>query len=345
MTETRAPLLEVKDLQVVFDTEAGPARAVDGISFTLEPGETLGLVGESGCGKTVTALAMLRLVPSPGRIAGGSIRYRGRNLLELDTAALRRVRGREIAMVFQDPVSALNPVLSCGSQLEEVVRVHQGCSRHAARERAFELLDRVHLADARRVARAYPHELSGGMCQRVMLAMALAGEPSVLVADEPTTALDVTIQAQICELLQELQAASGMALLLITHDLGLVAGMAARVAIMYAGRIVEQAPAPALFAAPRHPYTLGLLHSLLGRASATGRLPGIPGVVPDPARLPTHCRFQPRCPVRVDRCAREDPPERLVGPAHSTCCFVDIDPAGPPAAARSTAPGAGERSQ
>jgi len=324
MSESVAPLLEVRDLRVVFDTDAGPARAVDGISFTLSRGETLGMVGESGCGKSVTALALLRLVPAPGRIVSGTIRFRGRDLLGLDATALRQVRGREIAMVFQDPVSSLNPVLTCGSQLEEVVRVHHRCSRREARERAFELLQRVHLADLRRVSRAYPHELSGGMCQRVMLALALAGEPSLLVADEPTTALDVTIQAQICELLMEVQAASKLALLLITHDLGLVAGMAERVAIMYAGRIVEQGPARELFAAPRHPYTLGLLGSLPGLAVLPGRLPAIPGTIPDPSRLPVYCRFQPRCGFRLDRCAREDPAERPVGSQHTTCCFVDV---------------------
>jgi oligopeptide/dipeptide ABC transporter ATP-binding protein len=319
------PLLELRDLRVVFATEAGPARAVDGVSFAIAPGETLGLVGESGCGKTVTALSILRLVgDAGGRIAGGEVRFRGRSLLGLAEPELRAVRGREIGIVFQDPTAALNPVFTCGDQVAEMFRVHLRCGRREARDRGLEMLRRVHLPDPERVARAYPHELSGGMCQRVMIAIALACGPSLLVADEPTTALDVTIQAQICELLLEMQAETGMALLLITHDLGLVAGLADRIALMYAGRIVEQGPVAQVLASPRHPYTLGLLRSLPSLEDPPGRLQAIPGTVPHPARLPSYCRFHDRCDFRVERCHLDDPALREVGAGHSIACFVDV---------------------
>jgi oligopeptide/dipeptide ABC transporter ATP-binding protein len=318
-------LLEVRGLCTVFDTAIGPARAVDGVDFELRAGETLGLVGESGCGKSVTALSILRLVPEPGRIVSGDVLLEGRSLLGLDERALRAVRGGRISMVFQDPISSLNPVLTCGDQVAEAVQVHERCGRRAARARAVEMLRRVHLPDPEGSAHRYPHQLSGGMCQRVMLAMALACRPSVLLADEPTTALDVTIQAQICELLREIQAELDMAILLITHDLGLVAEMAERVAIMYAGRLVETGTSAQLFAGPRHPYTRGLLASLPDLAPRRGPLPAIPGSVPHPARLPSHCRFHDRCAHRIAACATLDPPAREVEPGHAVRCLVDVD--------------------
>ena len=326
MSPSSAPLLEVRDLHVVFASEAGPARAVDGVSFAIGPGETLGLVGESGCGKSVTALAILRLVDGAGgRVTSGDILYRGRSLFELSGTELRRVRGREIGIVFQDPTTALNPVFTCGDQVAEMFRVHLGCGRSEARDRALDMFRRVHLPDPQRMARSYPHELSGGMNQRVMIAVALACGPSLLVADEPTTALDVTIQAQICDLLLEIQSETGMALLLISHDLGLVAGLADRVALMYAGRIVEHGPVNQVLRSPRHPYTLGLLRSIPSLEPRPGRLPAIPGSVPHPARLPDHCRFHDRCAFRIERCRREDPSPRRVADGQEVACFVDIE--------------------
>lgn len=328
-----APLLVVEDLRVRYNTELGPADVVDGVSFTLAAGETLGLVGESGCGKSVTARAILRLVEPAGAIVGGDIRLNGTSLLGLDRAGLRAVRGKQIGMVFQDPVASLNPVLTCGDQLREVVRAHHACRAGEARARALELLRRVRLPDPERQARAYPHELSGGMCQRVALALALAGEPRLLIADEPTTALDVTVQAQLCELLLELQAETGLAILLISHDLGLVAGLAHRVAILYAGRIVEYAPAGRIFGAPRHPYTHGLLRALPALDSPPGVFAAIPGTVPHPAAVPPYCRFHARCPDRIERCGHDDPVRRQVAPGHEVACHVDLVAApGAPAA-------------
>jgi oligopeptide/dipeptide ABC transporter ATP-binding protein len=320
------PLLEVQDLRVRFETELGPANAVDGVSFTIAPGETLALAGESGCGKSVTARAILRLVEPAGRITGGDVRFDGRSVLELDAAALRALRGRAIGMVFQDPVASLNPVLTCGDQIEEVLRVHAVCSRSEARGRAIELLRRVRLPDPERHARAYPHQLSGGMCQRVALALAIACSPRLLIADEPTTALDVTVQAQLVELLMSLQAETGMAILLISHDLGLVAGVADRVAIVYAGRIVESAPVERLFASPRHPCTRGLLRALPALDGTVRVFAPVPGIVPHPAQVPAWCRFHPRCGDRVARCEQEDPLSRAVGPGHEVACFVDPPP-------------------
>jgi oligopeptide/dipeptide ABC transporter ATP-binding protein len=321
-------LLEVRDLRVEFATELGIGRAVDGVDLSISSGETLALVGESGCGKSVTALSLLRLLPPAGRIAGGEVRFRGRDLLQLPESELRRVRGRDIGMVFQDPLSALNPVLACGDQVAEMFQVHLGCGRREARQRSLEMLQRVHLPDPERVAHSYPHEISGGMAQRVMLAITLACGPSLLVADEPTTALDVTVQAQICDLLVELREQTGMALLLISHDLGLVAGMADRIAIMYAGRIVEETSAARLLAAPRHPYTVGLLQSLPTLQPHPGPLPSIPGTVPHPARLPSHCHFAARCTHRIERCTREDPAPRTVAPGQVIACFVDLGEVG-----------------
>jgi len=318
-----APLLEVRDLCVEFATPAGALRAVDGVSFTMKAGETLALAGESGCGKSATASALLRLLPPGGRIVSGDIRFEGRSVLALEGRALRDFRGRGIGLVFQDPVGSLDPLMTVGAQVEEVLRIH-GRSRQDSRATALALLGRVRMPDPAAQARLYPHQLSGGMCQRVALAMALACEPRILVADEPTTALDVTIQAQICALLRELQAQTGMALLLVSHDLALVAGMAARLAVLYAGRIVESGPTAAVLASPRHPYTLGLVAAMPGLDRRPGRLASIPGTLPDPTRLPSHCRFHARCDFRIERCGAEDPPARDAGPGRRLRCFVDV---------------------
>jgi oligopeptide/dipeptide ABC transporter ATP-binding protein len=302
------PLLEVRDLRTHFPTDEGVVRAVDGVSLDVRAGETLALVGESGSGKSVTSLSILRLVGGgAGRIVGGSIRFRGRDLLALPEEAMRAVRGREISMVFQEPMTSLNPVFTCGDQVAEVLEVHERMPRAAARARAVELLRHVGMPDPEQRAREYPHQLSGGMRQRVMIAMALACRPALLIADEPTTALDVTIQAQILELLRRLRAETGMAVLLITHDLGVVAESADRVAVMYAGQVVEYAPVASLFARPGHPYTAGLLASLPRLGRREERLRVIPGGVPDPLAFPAGCRFHPRCPIAQERCRREEP--------------------------------------
>jgi len=302
------PLLEVRDLRTQFHTEDGIVRAVDGVSFDLEAGRTLAVVGESGSGKSVTALSILRLLPRPqGRIAGGTIRWRGRDLLALSEDDMRRVRGREIAMVFQEPMTSLNPVFACGDQVAEVLELHERLPRAQARARAVELLRHVGLPDPEQRGREYPHQLSGGMRQRVMIAMALACRPALLIADEPTTALDVTIQAQILDLLERLRRELGMAMLFITHDLGVVAETADRVAVLYAGQVVEQGDVGPLFAAPGHPYTAGLLASRPRLGQRGTRLPVIPGGVPDPAHFPQGCRFHPRCPLAIERCRREAP--------------------------------------
>ncbi len=302
------PVLRVEDLRVEFRGERGPVPVVDGVSLELRAGETLALVGESGSGKTVTALSVLRLLPEPqGRIAGGHIWFRGRDLTVLAAPEMRRVRGREIAMVFQEPMTSLNPVFSCGDQIAEGLRLHEGLGPAAARARTVELLREVGIPAPEQRAREYPHQLSGGMRQRVMIAMALACRPAVLIADEPTTALDVTIQAQILELLQRLQGERGMAMLLITHDLGVVAGVADRVCVLYAGQVVESCAAPAVFRGSRHPYTAGLLASLPRPGTRRGALRAIPGQVPEPPAYPRGCRFHPRCPVAEPRCADGSP--------------------------------------
>ena len=321
-------LLDVQALQVAFPGPRGAVRAVNGVSFTVDAGETVCVVGESGCGKSLTALSLLRLVPPPGRIESGSqIHFDGRDLLTLDEPSLRSVRGRQIAMIFQEPSTALNPVLTVGDQIAEVVRVHTRCSRAEAWSRAVEMLAQVGIADAPARARQYAHELSGGMRQRVMIAMALVLSPRLVIADEPTTALDVTIQAQILELLRELRTTTGMALLLITHDLGVVAEMASRVIVMYAGRIVEEAPVQALFAAPHMPYTEGLLRSM-PRLDAPNLEPlaAIPGSVPAPDALPSGCTFRDRCAYAWDRCATEEPVLYQVGPAHRARCHLVQEP-------------------
>ena len=306
MTE---PVLRVEDLVTVFDTDGGVVRAVDGISFEVAPGGVLGIVGESGCGKSVTSLSILRLLPENGRIAQGRVLFEGRDLAALSEREMRAIRGHRVAMVFQEPTSSLNPVYRIGHQIEESLRAHLGLRGAAARARVIELLERVGIPAARERVDAYPHELSGGMRQRVMIAIALACEPRLLIADEPTTALDVTIQAQILELLGTLRRDLGMAVVLITHDLGVVAEIADEVAVMYAGRIVERASTRDLFARPAHPYTQGLLRSAPGLpANATAhRLPTIRGVVPDLRHLPSGCRFRDRCDHARTICGEKDP--------------------------------------
>jgi oligopeptide/dipeptide ABC transporter ATP-binding protein len=298
------PLLQVDGLKTYFRTPRGPARAVDGVSFALDRGQTLAIVGESGCGKSMTALSILQLVPEPaGYIDGGRILFDGVDLLDYSLNEMRSLRGRELAMIFQEPMTSLNPVLTVGRQLVETMEVHDTARGEKARARSVELLGRVGLEDPSQALRQYPHELSGGMRQRVMIAMALANEPRLLIADEPTTALDVTVQAQILTLIRELQRETGMALLLITHDLGIVSEMADQVAVMYAGQIVETAPTPALFHEPRHPYTQGLFASLPARGRRGQDLTTLEGVVPEATAWPPACRFEPRCPHRWSTCA------------------------------------------
>jgi oligopeptide/dipeptide ABC transporter ATP-binding protein len=316
-------VLEVRDLAVSFpEPGGGRFRPVDGVSFTLARGETLALVGESGCGKSLTSLALLRLVPPPGRVDPGSVvRLGDTDVLALDQAALRRVRGRRIGMIFQDPMTSLNPVFTVGDQIAEGIRAHFPVSRQEARARALRLLQEVDIPDPAGRLDAYPHQLSGGMRQRVMIAIALAAEPEILVADEPTTALDVTVQAQILEVLDELRRSRGMAVLLITHDLGIVAGRADRVAVMYAGQIVEEAPTAELFANPCHPYTQGLFASVPRISGPVQRLTPISGTVPPPTDWPTGCRFRPRCPQAFEKSVL--PPDLMpVGPDHRMRCWL-----------------------
>jgi len=326
------PVLRVHDLKTYFVTDrgSGTARAVDGVSFELSAGETLGIVGESGCGKTVMSLSILRLVPEPpGHILPGSfIEFEGTNLLTLPPRELRAVRGNRIAMVFQEPMTSLNPVLPIGAQVAEAALVHQKLSRADARRRAIDLLRLVGIPDPEARVDDYPHQLSGGMRQRVMIAMALICHPQILIADEPTTALDVTIQAQILDLLGRLRRELHMAVLLITHDLGVVAGSADRVVVMYAGQVVETAPTRALFATPRHPYTEGLLASIPRLDQPRARLRSIPGSVPPATAWPTGCRFHPRCPYAWEKCRTEEPPPLETGtPGHTARCWLVAEPA------------------
>jgi len=314
-------LLEVRDLRMVFPTDAGDARAVDGVSFSLDRGHVLGLVGESGCGKSMTALCLMQLVPPPGRIVGGRIVFQGRDLLGLPEHEMRALRGAQMAMIFQEPMTALNPVLSAGDQVAEAIFLHKGVSRRRAWARAVELLGEVGIPDPRRRARDYPHQLSGGMRQRVMIAMAIACDPQLLLADEPTTALDVTIQAEILALLRTLRERHGMAVMLITHDLGIVAEQADEVAIMYAGRIVEHAAVDELFARPLHPYTQALLRSMPTLGVRHERLEAIPGQVPSLTEVPSGCAFRDRCPHRIDACAERVPPLEERAPGHLVACI------------------------
>ena len=315
-------LLDVRDLRVSFPAGDTVIHPVDGVSFQLERGRTLALVGESGCGKSLTGLALLRLVPSPGRVEPGStILLDGQDLMALDERAMRQVRGGRIGMVFQDPMTSLNPVLAIGDQIAEAVRAHRSVSRQEAMARARSLLQEVGIADPERRLAEYPHQLSGGMRQRAMIAIALAAEPELLIADEPTTALDVTVQAQILELLDRLRQERGMAVLLITHDLGVVAGRADDTCVMYAGQVVERASTRALFAQPSHPYTRGLFGSVPSIAGPRQRLTPISGSVPPPTAWPTGCRFAPRCPQRFERCVQMPSP-RNAGPGHAARCWL-----------------------
>ncbi len=328
-------VLDVKGLQTVFFTTSGLFKAVDDVSFSVRRGETLAIVGESGCGKSVTALSIMRLVPEPpGRIVGGSVRLEGSDLLELDEDAMRRIRGNRISMIFQEPMTSLNPVMRIGDQITEAVRLHRTMTRRQAWKQAVEMLRLVRIPEPARRALEYPHQLSGGMRQRAMIAMALACRPALLIADEPTTALDVTIQAQILALVLELQRELGMGLVLITHDLGVVAQTARRVIVMYAGKKVEEADVEGLFAQPRHPYTRGLMASIpaVPRAGAQGnaRLAEIPGMVPSLTKLPAGCAFAPRCALAVARCHEQVPPLQSWGGDHLAACWRAAEFAGPP---------------
>jgi len=317
----RDTLLSVEHLTTVFDMPSGPLRAVDDVGFEIRTGETLGLVGESGCGKSVTALSIMRLVQPPGRIAGGRLLFKGRNLMDLSEREMEAVRGAEIALVFQEPMTALNPVFTIGDQVAETLVVHRRATKRQARDEAVELLRRVRIPSPESRVRDYPHQLSGGMRQRVMIAIALACGPSLVIADEPTTALDVTIQAQILDLLREMQSALDLSLLLITHDLGIVAETADRVAVMYAGRVVETGPVRAILRSPQHPYTRGLLASMPSGIPGQ-RLRAIDGSVPMLGQLPPGCAFHPRCPDRFDRCVTAPPSDYPVGLQQSAKCYL-----------------------
>lgn len=324
------PLLDIRSLETQFFTDDGLARAVDGVSYSLAKGETVGVVGESGCGKSVTALSVLRLIPNPpGRIVGGEIMFEGTNLLDLSPAEMRRLRGNDISMIFQEPMTSLNPVFTIGNQIGEAVRLHQGLSTKEATNKAIEMLTLVGIPEPARRVHEYPHQLSGGMRQRAMIAMALSCNPKVLIADEPTTALDVTIEAQILDLMRNLQSELGTAVILITHDLGVVAEMARKVVVMYAGKVVEQAPVETIFAEPNHPYTQGLLNSLpnaeLGAVSGgqKRRLQEIPGIVPSLLNLPQGCKFASRCPKAMAVCEEKEPPLEQVGAEHLSACWLN----------------------
>jgi oligopeptide/dipeptide ABC transporter ATP-binding protein len=318
-------LLEVSNLRTSFQTDAGVARAVDGVSFAVEAGEIVGVVGESGSGKSVTSLSILGLIPTPpGRIEpGSSVRFKGEELVGAPESRLRQLRGNEIAMIFQEPMTSLNPVYPVGEQIAESLRLHRKMGKREARSRAVELLREVGIADPEERARAYPHQLSGGMRQRVMIAIALSCEPALLIADEPTTALDVTIQAQILELILALRERRGMGVLLITHDLGVVAEVCDRVVVMYGGEVVEQGSVEELFRDPRHPYTRGLLAAIPRLGSRVERLAAIPGTVPAPTAWPQGCRFHPRCAEALPRCAREAPPIVTLGAGRSVRCWLE----------------------
>ncbi len=315
-------LLEVRDLRTCFRVDGGEFAAVDGVSFTVEAGRTLGVVGESGCGKSVTALSIMGLVQQPpGRIAGGEIRFEGRDLLQLPAQAMRELRGDRISMIFQEPMTSLNPAFTIGDQIVEVIRRHRRIDRTEAKSLAIDMLRRVRIPSPEQRYDDYPHHFSGGMRQRVMIAIALACGPKLLIADEPTTALDVTIQAQILDLMRTLREETGTAIILITHDLGVVAEIADDVAVMYSGRIVERAPVRALFAQPQHPYTIGLLGSIPQLYREQPRLAAIEGQVPNPLTPVAGCRFHPRCPFAIVRCRREDPPLIPIAGAHEAACW------------------------
>jgi peptide/nickel transport system ATP-binding protein len=323
MTE---PLLEIRGLKTHFETDDGVVQAVDGVDLIIARGETVGVVGESGCGKSVTAMSVLKLIPMPpGRIVGGQVLWRGRDLLVLPAADMRRIRSKEIAIVFQEPMTSLNPVYTVGAQIAEVVRLHEGLGRRAALERTVEMLRLVQIPNPERRVHDYPHQFSGGMRQRVMIAMALSCDPALLIADEPTTALDVTIQAQILELLQDMKSRFGMAIMLITHAMGVVAETAQRVVVMYAGKVIEVAAVEQLFGNPRHPYTQGLIRSIPRidmAAAGRSRLEAIPGVVPSLIDPPLGCRFESRCPYAMAICREASPPLREIEPGHKVACVL-----------------------
>ncbi|MBF8287143.1 MAG: oligopeptide ABC transporter ATP-binding protein [Candidatus Rokubacteria bacterium] len=320
-------LLDVKNLKTYFFTDEGIVRAVDGVDLYIEKGETLGVVGESGCGKSVTALSIMKLIPSPpGKIIEGEILYNGTNLVDLPARQMRKIRGKEISMIFQEPMTSLNPVFTCGEQIAEALRLHEGLGRRAAMDKTVEMLKLVHIPNAERRVKEYPHQLSGGMRQRIMIAMALSCNPKLLIADEPTTALDVTIQAQILELLNELKSKLKMAVLLITHDMGVIAETAQRVVVMYAAKVAEEAPVADLFKEPLHPYTQGLLRSIPRidlAATERRRLETIPGTVPTlRGEIAPGCRFAPRCPFVKSVCTEKDPVIKEVKPGHKVACWL-----------------------
>ena len=318
-------MLEIRGLKTHFATDDGMVHAVDGVDLTLDRGETLGVVGESGCGKTVTALSALKLIAMPpGRIVAGEVLWQGRDLVPLGPREMQRIRSKEIGIVFQEPMTSLNPVYTVGAQIAETIRAHEPLSRRAALDKAVEMLRLVHISNPERRVRDYPHQFSGGMRQRVMIAMALSCNPQLLIADEPTTALDVTIQAQILELLAELKGRFGMAVMLITHAMGVVAETAQRVAVMYAGKVVEEAPVGELFSRPRHPYTQGLIRSIprIDKAGRKTRLAAIAGVVPSLVDPAPGCRFAARCPFAMPVCTTATPPLRQIGPDHKVACVL-----------------------
>ena len=316
------PILEVRSLRTSFFTEAGEVRAVDGVGFKVHPGKLLGIVGESGSGKTASVLSIMRLLPESARIVGGEVIFEGRDLTKISESEMREIRGARIAMIFQEPMTSLNPVFTIGSQVGEAIRLHQHTSRAETRARTIEALRMVGIADPERRIKDYPHQLSGGMRQRVMIAMALSCNPRLLIADEPTTALDVTIQAQILDLIRELQSRLGLAVILVTHDLGIVAEYADDVTILYAARVMEQAPSAELFRNPLNPYTRGLLESIPGiDGQQQKRLRAIPGTIPSAIKPPPGCRFNPRCPLAIEKCAAGEPPLEQKGPDHYVACI------------------------
>ncbi|MBF0277482.1 MAG: ABC transporter ATP-binding protein [SAR324 cluster bacterium] len=325
------PILELRDLQTNFYTRQGVAKAVDHVSYSVHAGETLAVVGESGCGKSVTSLSVLRLIPDPpGKIVGGSVLFEGEELTEVSDQRMREIRGNDISMIFQEPMSSLNPMMTIGNQISEALIQHFGISKKAAFQKAEEMLTVVHIPDAKKWLHGYPHEMSGGMCQRVMIAMAICCNPKILIADEPTTALDVTIQAQILKLMEQLQQKLNTAIIFITHDLGIVAEIAQRVVVMYAGRKVEESTVRQLFAQPKHPYTVGLmtavprLENFLEEESAPSRLTEIPGAVPRLYNLPAGCAFVNRCSFATDQCRQEKPPFEEKSPGHWAACWQEI---------------------
>lgn len=319
-----ANLLEISGLRTEFTTPGGIVKAVDGVSFAVRKGETLGIVGESGCGKSITSLSIMQLLPQRiGRVAAGEIRFEGKDLLTASRREMRQIRGNRIAMIFQEPMTSLNPVFKVGKQVSEAVRYHLKIGKREARGRVVEMLAKVGIPRPEKIFDQYPHQLSGGMRQRVMIAMAMVCNPSLLIADEPTTALDVTIQAQILDLMRDLQGKEGTSIMMITHDLGVVAEMCDRVVIMYAGQVVEETDVKTLFREPRHPYTRGLLASLPQLAGDADRLKSIPGQVPSPLDMPSGCRFAPRCPLRVERCEQVEPELKEVAPGHLCRCLLE----------------------